>query len=65
LDEVIANANSNVTKALYEMATSENDIAATLFWLKCRAGWRESPALELSSIAPRPFIVAKKPGGNK
>jgi hypothetical protein len=62
LDEGIANANYNVTKTLYNMATSGNHVVATLFWMKCRGGWRERSALELSSIAPPPFIVAKEQG---
>ena len=32
-------ANLDVAKALYEMATSGKCAAATTFWLRCRAGW--------------------------
>jgi hypothetical protein len=62
LSQGISDANFNVSRTLYKMATSGNHIVATLFWMKCRGGWRERPALELSSLAPPPFIVAKEQG---
>lgn len=36
-------ANANVAKSLYKQATSETkpNVTAAIFWLKCRAGWRE------------------------
>jgi hypothetical protein len=60
LDRGAAEANSSVAQALYKMAVSGEHPAATLFWLKCRAGWKERPSFEPAmAAAPAPFIVAK------
>jgi hypothetical protein len=60
LDRGAAEANANVARTLYQMATSGEQPAATLFWLKTRAGWRERPSFEpATAVAPPPFIVAK------
>jgi hypothetical protein len=40
LDRGMAEANSNVTGALYEKAMG-GDTIAQMFWMKTRAGWRE------------------------
>jgi len=40
LDRGMAEANSNVTGALYEKAVS-GDTIAQMFWVKARLGWRE------------------------
>jgi len=63
LDRGALEANTNVAQTLYKMATSGNNPAATFFWLKCRAGWKERPVVEQASIQPVPFIVAKEPEG--
>jgi hypothetical protein len=34
-------ANSKVAKALFTMATQKNNVAAAIFWMKARSGWRE------------------------
>ena len=39
-------ANSSVAQSLYKMATSGKCPASTMFWLKCRAGWRETSVIE-------------------
>lgn len=49
-------ANGQVTNTLYRMATSGRHPAATFFWLKCQAGWREVVTIDhtggsLSDIA--------------
>jgi len=62
LDAAASEANYNVAKVLYNLATSGEEPAATMFWLKCRAGWRERPIFEPASIAPPPFIVAQERG---
>ncbi|MBR0670563.1 hypothetical protein [Neoroseomonas soli] len=36
-------ANSKVAKALFRMATQGNNVAAAIFWMKARGGWRERP----------------------
>lgn len=42
-------ANSRVAATLYQMAISGTQPAATFFWLKTRAGWRETDRLEIES----------------
>jgi hypothetical protein len=39
-------ANAKVAETCYAMATSGQHPAATFFWLKTRAGWRETERLE-------------------
>jgi len=62
LDEGTAEANYKVARVLFEMAISGENPAATMFWLKCRAGWRERPVFEPASIPPPPFVVAQERG---
>ena len=45
LDRGGTKANANVAQALYRSATSGEYPAASMFWLKCRAGWRETNIL--------------------
>jgi hypothetical protein len=42
LDKAEIEANSQVAQTAYQMATSGRVPAATFFWLKCRAGWKET-----------------------
>jgi hypothetical protein len=59
LDQGSLDANSNVATTLYKMAKSGQHPIATMFWLKCRAGWRDQPTFS-APTAPPPFIVAKE-----
>ena len=54
-------ANAKVAENLYRRATSENReaVTAAIFWLKTRAGWRESIAHEVSGPAGAPIEVAE------
>ena len=63
IDRGAAEANAMVGQALYKMATSGNHPAATIFWLKSRAGWNDHRGYEPSAVAPPPFIVASEKGG--
>lgn len=50
-EEVEAGAdvlNAEVAGTLYRMATSGKEPAATFFWLKTRAGWRERQDINLT-----------------
>lgn len=44
LDEGLATANAMVARSLYQKAISDGrqSVAAAIFWLKTRAGWKES-----------------------
>lgn len=43
LDTAEAEANAKVAETLFRRATGEGpqSVTAAIFWLKCRAGWRE------------------------
>ena len=41
LDRGMAEANVKVGQSLFNMATTGNNVAAAIFWMKARAGWRE------------------------
>ena len=41
LDRGMAEANVRVGQTLFAMATRGDNTAATIFWMKARAGWRE------------------------
>jgi hypothetical protein len=62
LDQGAFDATAHVSRTLYQMATSGTQLAATLFWLKCRAGWQERPSFDRTPHSPPPFIVAKEEG---
>jgi hypothetical protein len=63
LDLGIIDANYNVGKTLYQMATSGDEPAATIFWDKTRNRSRErSP--DAAPAAPPPFIVGVESGGS-
>ena len=48
LDVATIEANARVAQTLYQQATKPGNVAATIFWLKARAGWREKHDVELS-----------------
>jgi hypothetical protein len=60
LDRGELEANANVANAAYKMATSGQHPVITIFWMKCRAGWREQRDFQATPGAPPPFIVAKE-----
>ena len=62
LDRGAVDANMMVSQSLFKMATSGNCPAATIFWLKSRAGWKDHRGFE-PSASPQSFIVAREPGG--
>ena len=63
LDRGAVDANMRVGHTLLKMATSGNHPAATIFWLKSRAGWKDHRGFEPATVAPPPFIVASEKGG--
>ena len=64
LDLGATDAIYTVGKTLYDMAKSGDCPAATIFFMKTRAGWREQPKAELAPGPPPPFIVeCKQEGG--
>jgi hypothetical protein len=60
LDRGALEANAKVASTLFQMATSGECPAATMFWLKCRAGWTDRPTSDAGHAPPPPFIVAQE-----
>ena len=58
LDIGATKANSNVAQTAYQMATSGKCPAATIFWLKCRAGWKEINVLQHSGPHGGPIQIS-------
>jgi hypothetical protein len=50
-------ANTMVAKTLYKKAVA-GDTTAAIFWLKCRAGWREHGNSESAAAPAPPFLVS-------
>jgi predicted ArsR family transcriptional regulator len=48
LDGGTLEANAKVAQSLFNMATSGRNVAAAIFWMKARAGWREKNELHVS-----------------
>ena len=40
-----------VAQSLFQMATQGKNVAAAIFWMKARAGWREKHEVKVSSDA--------------
>ena len=45
LDRGMIEANVKVAQTLFQMATVDKIVAAAIFWMKARAGWREKLAV--------------------
>jgi len=43
----VAHANAEVAKSLYQRATKDKNVVACIFWLKCRANWKETEVLRV------------------
>jgi hypothetical protein len=63
LDFGMTEANYKVAQTLFQMATSGKCYAATQFWMKTRARFRENSPEGVRPAAPPPFVVANDPGG--
>jgi hypothetical protein len=56
LDKAPIEANTKVAQTCYQMAISGQHPAATFFWLKTRAGWRETDRHELTGPGGGPIL---------
>jgi hypothetical protein len=45
-DYGLANAEAKVATVAYDRASSGEDSRMTMFWLKCRMGWKETTVVE-------------------
>lgn len=59
LDNGMETANAMVTRSLYMKAVGDgkNSVTAAIFWLKCRAGWKDPQAHEHSGPDGKPIAV--------
>jgi hypothetical protein len=59
LDHGHVKANAKVAENLYRKATGEGreSVIAAIFWLKTRAGWRETSMHEIGGLNSRPIEV--------
>ena len=48
LDRGMIEANVKVAQSLFNMATTGGNVAAAIFWMKARGGWREKNELEIT-----------------
>ncbi len=62
LDMGATEANYTVAKTLFQMATSGQHPACTIFWVKTRNRFRERPDDHAGSEPPPPFVVGLEPG---
>jgi hypothetical protein len=60
LDRGTIEANAKVAQTLFTMATVDKNVAAAIFWMKARAGWREKPLPDEEAVdqAPRKVVVS-------
>jgi hypothetical protein len=54
LDRGTIEANVKVAQTLFTMATVDKNVAAAIFWMKARAGWREKVSVEQLDADGRP-----------
>lgn len=68
LETGTAKANAKVAESLFQKALgdSSGSVAAAIFWMKSRAGWKETQAHELGGAGGGPVVLQKivetKPG---
>jgi hypothetical protein len=55
IDTGAIEANLRVAQALYTNATKHNNVAAQIWWTKCRMGWRETVVTEQSGTQTLQF----------
>ncbi len=57
VERATTEANARVAQSLFQQATSGTCAAAAMFWLKCRAGWRENDRAGREAAPSVPFVV--------
>lgn len=55
LDKGVVKANVSVARSLHKQAV-EGNVAAAIFWLKSRAGFREKQEVEVTGVAGGPVV---------
>ena len=54
-------ANAKVAESLFRKATSDGaqSVTAAIFWLKTRAGWKETSVTELAARDQQPLLIVR------
>ena len=52
LDTATIRANAAMARRLYSAGMEEGNVAAMIFWMKARGGWREKQEVEVSGDFP-------------
>ena len=50
LDRGSVEATAKVAQTLFQMASSGHNTAASIFWMKARAGWREKHEVQVTAV---------------
>jgi len=62
LDHGSLEANVKVAQTLFSMATVDRNVAAAIFWMKARGGWREKNALDTDGNPVHPLTLIIRTG---
>ncbi|WP_198370528.1 SAM domain-containing protein [Roseomonas rosulenta] len=61
LDRGTTEANAKVAQSLFQMATQGKNVAAAIFWMKARGGWREKHEVEATVKAEQRYVISAPP----
>ena len=59
LDRGAVEATAKVAQSLFQMATVDKNVAAAIFWMKARAGWREKHEVQVTVGPPQQLTDAE------
>jgi hypothetical protein len=65
LDRGSIEATAKVGQSLFRMATEGNNVAAAIFWMKARAGWREKHDVTVSAGEGAPMVMVYIPDNGR
>ncbi len=57
LDRGSVEATAKVAQSLFQMATTGKNVAAAIFWMKARAGWREKSEVHHSGDVQPNYVI--------
>ena len=57
LDRGSVEATAKVAQTLFHLATVDKNVAAVIFWMKARAGWRETVRQETTGADGGPLVT--------
>ena len=57
LDHGSVEATAKVAQTLFQLATVDKNVASVIFWMKARAGWRETVRQENTGADGQPMVT--------